>query len=84
MKRATGLVNRPVRTRRLLSLLHGRKRGRPQESAFYVGNQRPVPFAIVARFVSGRIGLKGIPFFLAIGNRIPRQQVMQIVIAVAD
>src|SRR5579862_4945709 len=50
---------------------HRRKCRRPQERALDIGDDRAVLLAVVARLVPGRIGLESIPFFLAVGERIP-------------
>ena len=45
---------------------------------------RTVLLALVAGLVPCRVGLEGVPFLLAIGERFPGQHVVQIVVAVAD
>src|SRR5258708_1647257 len=64
--------------------LHRRKRRRPQERALDIGDDRATGFALVARLVPGRIGLERVPFLFTVGERLPRQHVMQVVVAVAD
>src|SRR5580704_9749441 len=63
--------------------LHRGKRRRPQERALDIGDDRAARFALVARLVPGRIGLEGVPDPLAFGERVPGQEVMQIVVALA-
>src|SRR5580700_259560 len=64
------------------SLQRGKSR-RPQERALDVGDDRTVLFALIARLVPRWVGLKYVPDSLAFGERVPGQQVMQIVVAVA-
>src|SRR5580658_9614343 len=65
-------------------LLQRREGCRPQEGAFDVGDDRPVLFAVVADFEPGRIGGKRVPLLLALGERFPDEQIMQVVVAVTD
>src|ERR1700733_3188012 len=62
---------------------HCGKRRRPQERALDIGDDRAVLLALIARLVPGRIGLESVPDSLAFGERVPGQEVMQIVVAVA-
>src|ERR1700682_1937282 len=57
--------------------LHRGNRRRPQERALDVGDDRAARFALVARLVPRRIGLKYVPYPLALGERFPNEQIMQ-------
>src|SRR5580704_5695889 len=64
--------------------LHRGKCRRPQERALDIGDDRATRFALVARLVPGRIGLKYVPYPLALGERFPSKHVMQVLAALAD
>src|SRR5882757_100209 len=60
------------------------KRGRPQHRSLDVGDDQAVLLALVAGLVPLRIGLERVPLLLAFGKRLPGEQIMQVVVAVAD
>src|SRR3984885_15914188 len=63
---------------------HCGKRRRPQERALDIGDDRAVFLALIARLVPGRVGLKYVPNPLALGERFPSEQVIQIRAAIPD
>src|SRR5215471_9432501 len=64
--------------------LHRRERRWRQQHALDVGEDGPVALALGACRDPGGVGLKGGPFFLAVGERFPGDEVMQVVVAIAD
>src|SRR5215204_2905276 len=72
----------PGSTRSQLS--NRRERGRPEEGRLDVGDEQTVLLAFVARLVPFRIGLERVPLLLALGQRLPGQHVVQVVVAIAD
>src|SRR5580698_2053302 len=60
------------------------ERGRLKERTLDVGDDRPVALAVVAGLYAGEVRQKRFPYPLAFGERFPRKQVVQVVVAVAD
>src|SRR5581483_6286929 len=64
--------------------LHARERGRHHDRAGDVGDDRPVALALGAGRDPGRVGLERRPLLLALGQRLPGEEVVQVLVAVAD
>src|SRR5581483_3445168 len=64
--------------------LHARERRRHHDRAGDVGHDRTVALALGAGRDPGRVGLERGPLLLALGQRFPGQEVVQILVAVAD
>src|SRR5258705_11849013 len=60
------------------------KRGRPQHRGLDVGDDQAVLLALVTGLVPLRIGLERVPLLLAFGKRFPGEEIMQVVVAVAE